>query len=181
MQSGNTCACFFLDSRDGQASLQSYDGLLRSITYQLCVHLDTLPDILVTCYKNCGSGTNLPSRDDIQQICSCALQYLPQAFIIIDALDECIEISLVAAWLKKILTAAGGSMHVLITSRDKPDITINLSKIPQQQAIHLDAFTNADIELYIDSKMQEFEQLALWNEDIQQNIKEKLLTGAGGM
>ena len=135
----------------------------------------------MTCYKNCGSGTNLPSRHDIQQICSSALQQLPEAFIIIDALDECIEISQVAGWLKKMLTAAGVTVHVLITSRDKPDITVNLSKIPQRQAIHLDEFTNADIKLYIDSKMQEFEQLALWNEDIQRNIRETLLTGAGGM
>ena len=123
----------------------------------------------------------MPSRDDIQQICSSALQYLSEAFIIIDALDECIEISQVAGWLKKMLTAAGGSVHVLITSRDKPDITNNLSKIPQHEAINLDEFTNADIKLYIDSKMQEFEHLALWNEDIQKNIRETLLTGAGGM
>jgi len=182
LQSENTtCTYFFFDSRDAQASLQSYDGLLRSIAYQLCVHLDTLPGILVTGYKNCGSGTSLPSRDVVQQICSSALQTLPETFIIIDALDECTEISQVAAWLRKLLATGGGRLHVLITSRNNPDITDNLSRIPQQQVIYLDDFTNADIKLYIDSRIKESGQLVLWSKEIQKNIKESLLAGAGGM
>jgi NACHT domain len=184
VQSDNTtCAYFFFDSRDAQASLHSYDGLLRSITYQLCVHLDTLPGILVTGYKNCGSGTTLPSRDVVQQICSSVLQHLPEkeTFIIIDALDECNEISQVAGWLKRLLTAGGGRLHVLITSRDKPDITDHLSRIPQQDIIHLDGFTDADIKLYINSRMKESGHLVMWSQEIQTNIRESLLAGAGGM
>lgn len=181
LQNDNSCAYFFFDSRDGQASLQSYDGLLWSITYQLCACLDPLPGVLVTCYKNCGSGTNLPSRDDIQKICSSALQNLPQAFIIVDALDECSEISQVAVWLRKLLTTKGGRLQMLITSRDKPDITGHLSRILQQNIVYLDEFTNADIKLYIDSKMQDSGQLSLWSEDIQTNIRGTLLAGAGGM
>ena len=123
----------------------------------------------------------MPSRDIVQQICSSALQTLPETFIIIDALDECNEISQVAAWLKKLLATGGGRLHVLITSRDKPDITGHLSKIPQQQVTHLDDFTDADIKLYIDSRMKESGQLMLWSEEIQTNIKESLLAGASGM
>ena len=186
VQSNNTARTyFFFDSRDAQALLQSYDGLLRSITYQLCVqlcvHLDTLPTVLVTAYKNCGSGATLPSRDDVQEICNFALQHFPEAFIIIDALDECNEIGQVTAWIQKLLIAGGGRLHVLITSRDKPDITTHLSRIPQQQVIHLNDFTDGDIKLYIDSRMQESEQLMLWSKEIQADIRESLLAGAGGM
>jgi hypothetical protein len=177
----NACTYFFFDSRDAQASLQSFDGLLRSITYQLCVCLDTLPGILVKGYKNCGSGTSLPSRAVVQQICCTALQYLPETFIIIDALDECSEINLVAAWLKRLLTAGGKRLHVLITSRDRPDITDHLSEIPQHQPIYLDDFNNADIKLYIDSSMKKSRQLMQWSKEIQTTIRESLLAGAGGM
>jgi hypothetical protein len=135
---------------------------------------------LVTAYKNCGSGATFLSRDDVQQICSFALQHFPEAFLIIDALDECNEIGQVAAWLQKLLAVGGGRLHVLITSRDKPDITAHLSRI-QQEVIHLDDFTNADIQLYIDSRMNESARLMLWNEEIQTSIRESLLTGAGGM
>jgi hypothetical protein len=117
----------------------------------------------------------------VQQICSSALQHFPETFIIIDALDECNEIGQVAAWLKKLLTTGGGRLHVLITSRDKSDITVHLSRIPQQQVIHLDGYTNADIERYIDSQMKESEQLELWSKEIQTNIRESLLAGADGM
>jgi hypothetical protein len=171
---------FFFDSRDAQALLQSYDGLLRSITYQLCVCLDTLPGILETAYKSCGSGTTLPSWDVVQQICSSALQHLPEAFIIIDALDECSEIGQVAAWLQNLFTVGGGRLHVLITSRDKPDITVHFSRIAQQ-VIHLDGFTNADIKQYINSIMEKSGQLMVWSQEIQTNIRDSLLTGADGM
>jgi hypothetical protein len=183
VQKNNTaCTYFFFDSRDAQVALRSYDGLLRSITYQLCVCLDTLPGILVTAYKNCGSGTTLPSRDVVQQICNSACQHLPEVFIIIDALDECNEIGQVAAWLKNLLAAEGMRLHVLITSRDKSDITDHLSGIDQQQVIHLDDnLTNADIKLYIDSRMKDSRFLMLWSEEIQKNIKESLLAGADGM
>ena len=160
VQSNNTARTyFFFDSRDAQASLQSYDGLLRSIAYQLCVqlcvYLDTLSTVLVMAYKNCGSGATLPSQDDVQEICNFALQHFPKAFLIIDALDECNETGQVAAWLQKLLTSGGGRLQVLITSRDKPDITAHLSRIQHQEVIHLDDFTNADIQLYIDSRMKE--------------------------
>jgi hypothetical protein len=186
VQSNNTARTyFFFDSRDAQASLQSYDGLLRSITYQLCVqlcvHLDTLPTVLVTAYKSCGSGATLPSRDDVQEICNFTLQHFPQAFLIIDALDECNEIGQVAAWLQKLFIAGGGRLKVLITSRDKPDITAHLSRIQQQEVIHLDDFTNADIQLYIGSRMKESARLMLWSEEIQASIRQSLLEGAGGM
>ena len=176
-----TCTYFFFDNRDAQASLQSYDGLLRSITYQLCVRLDTLLGDLVTAYKNCGSGTTLPSQDVVQQICSSAIQHLPETFIIIDALDECNEISQVAAWLEKLLTAGGGRLHVLITSRDKPDITGHLSSIPQQNVIYLDNLNDGDIKLYIDSRMKKSRKLMLWSQEIQTDIRESLLGGADGM
>ena len=186
VQSNNTARTyFFFDSRDAQTSLQSYDGLLRSITYQLCVqlcvHLDTLPSILVTAYKNCGSGATLPSQDDVQEICNFALQHFPEAFLIIDALDECNEIGQVATWLQKLLTVAGGRLHVLITSRDKPAITDHFSRVAQQQVIHLDGFTNADIKQYINSRMEKSGQLMLWSQEIQKNIRDSLLAGADGM
>jgi hypothetical protein len=66
---------------------------------------------------------------------------MPETYIIIDALDECSEISQAASWLKKLLTAGGGKLHVLITSRDKSDITLHVSKIPQQQVIYLDVLS----------------------------------------
>jgi hypothetical protein len=135
----------------------------------------------VTGYKNCGSGTTLPSRDVVQQICISAVQHLPETFIIIDALDECNEINPVAVWLENLLAVGGGRLHVLITSRDKPDITGHLSRIPQQEVVYLDDFNNADINLYTDSRMKDSRQLMQWSKELQTNIRETLVAGAGGM
>jgi hypothetical protein len=45
----------------------------------------------------------------------------------------------------------------------------------------LDGFTNADIEQYINSRMEKSGQLMLWSQEIQTNIRDSLLAGAGGM
>ena len=81
----------------------------------------------------------------------------------------------------EIVDCRGGRLQVLITSRDKPDITAYLSRIQEQEVIHLDDFTNADIQLYIDSRMKESPRLMLWSEEIQAKIRQSLLEGAGGM
>ncbi|KAF8230489.1 hypothetical protein L208DRAFT_1400445, partial [Tricholoma matsutake] len=87
---------------------------------------------LVASYKNSHSGTTPPSWDVVEQICTSALQQLPETYIIIDALDECTEIDKVAGWLRKIITAEGRRLHVLITSQDEPHTTGHLSRIPLQ-------------------------------------------------
>ncbi|KAF8218847.1 hypothetical protein L208DRAFT_1465575, partial [Tricholoma matsutake] len=178
---GATCAYVFFDRRDAQGSLQSYNGLLCSITSQLCGHLNAFPDILMASYKNSHSGTIPPSRNVVEQICTSVLQQLPETCIIIDALDECTEINKVARWLRKIITAEGRRLHMLITSQDEPHITCHLSRIPLQQALHVDDLTGDDVELYIDSTISNYEGLNGWGAEMQMNIRQSLLAGAGGM
>ena len=120
----------------------------------------------------------------MQQICTAVLQNLADTFIIIDALDECIdttEIKKVVEWLKNLVSGEGRSLHVLITSRDEGHITGYLSRIPQQQVIYVDKHTDADIKLYIDSRINTYGQLSQWSKDIQQTITKSLLDGADGM
>ncbi|KAF8233351.1 hypothetical protein L208DRAFT_1266959 [Tricholoma matsutake] len=105
----------------------------------------------------------------------------PETFIIIDALDECTEIDKVAGWLRKIITAEGRRLQVLITSQDEPHITHHLSRIPLQQAIHVDDLTGADVELYIDSTINNHEGLKGSGAEMQMNIRQSLFAGAGGM
>jgi hypothetical protein len=178
-----TCAYFFFDRRDAQALLQSYDGLLRSIAYQLCVDLEEFPGILMRSYQNCGSGTTPPSRDALQQICTAALLNLQETFIIIDALDECTstEISQVVGWLEQLISEGGRNLHVLVTGRDEAHITDPLSRISQQPPVHVDELTYADIRLFIDLTMNNYGQLAQWGKEIQANVRQTLINGAGGM
>jgi NACHT domain len=178
-----TCAFFFFDRRSAQVSLQSYDGLLRSIAYQLCAKLEAFPGILMSSYHNCGSGTIPPSRDALQQICTAALEHLQEAFIVVDALDECAgtEISQVVGWLEKLITGENPNLHVLVTSRDEAHITDPLSRVFKQLPVHVDELTQADIRLYIDLTMNNYGQLAQWGREIHAIIKQILIDGAGGM
>jgi hypothetical protein len=68
-------------------------------------------------------------------------------------------------------------LSALDTCNSPDEVTEQLQSLPQD----LNESTNADIKLYIDSKMQESRQLTLWSHDIQRNIRERLLDGADGM
>ena len=53
------------------------------------------------------------------------LDRFPQAYIMIDALDECIERGKTLNWLDKLISGAGrkaANLHIMVTSRPERDI-----------------------------------------------------------
>src|ERR1700761_3641362 len=85
------CAYFIFDSRDSRNELQSFDGLLRSIAYQLSCHLDQIPQVLLSIYKDHGYGTTAPSHDALRKIITVALGCITETTIVVDAADESVD------------------------------------------------------------------------------------------
>ena len=173
------CAFFFFDRRDGQAHLQSFDSLICSITYQLCSRLETFPEIIMKTYSNCGSGSTPPSHLPLQNILVAAIQHLPTAFIVMDALDECHEIAVVGSWMRNLVYTYSSSLHVLFTSRDMPLVSDAVERIPHE-TIRVNECTTADIELFITESMMK-SRLRHWPRELQETIKESLYERADGM
>ena len=130
-------------------------------------------------YSSYGSGLTPPSRQSLWDILVAAIQHLPEAFIIIDALDECQEIEAVSSWLKNLASASSTSLHVLFTSRDIPLLSDQISHI-RHESLRVDKYTVADIDLFITEKIAESE-LRGWSGELQDNIRESLRERANGM
>src|ERR1700761_2460675 len=177
--SGSPYAFFFFDRRDGQEQLQSFDSLICSITYQLCSRLDTFPAIITETYSNCGFGSTPPSHLSLQKMLICAIQHLPEAFIVIDALDECREIVEVGSWLQNLASSSLSSLHVLFTSRDVPIVSDEIKRIPHE-TLRVHECTSGDIDLFITESIIN-SGLSQWSNELQEVIRVSLYERADGM
>src|ERR1700761_2441620 len=177
--SGSPYAFFFFDRRDGQEQLQSYDSVICSITYQLCSRLGTFPTVVTETYSNCGSGSTPPSHLSLQNMLIRAIQELPNAFIVIDALDECQEIVQVGSWLQNLAIASSPSLHVLFSSRDVPTVSDEIERIPHG-ILRVNECTSEDIDLFITESITQ-SRLSRWPSELQETIKKSLYERADGM
>jgi len=175
----NPCAFFFFDRRDDQLHLQSFDSLICSITYQLCLRLEILPDIIMKTYSNCGSGSTRPSHVSLQKMLIEAIKHLSDVVIVIDALDESHEIAAAGSWLRNLANVSSESLHVLITSRDIPLIYDQISPL-SHETVRVDDCTAADIKRFITKTIANSE-LRHWPSEFQLTIRESLYERADGM
>src|SRR6201996_2407351 len=177
--SGSPYAFFFFDRRDGQEHLQSFDSVICSITYQLCSWLDAFPEVIAEIHSRCGSGSTPPSHLSLQKMLICAIQHLPEAFIVIDALDECREIVEVGSWLQNLASSSLSSLHVLFTSRDVPIVSDEVKRIPHE-ILRVNECTSEDIDIFITESITK-SRLSRWPNELQETIRQSLYEGADGM
>ena len=101
-------AYFFFDGRDSQKELQLHNKLVRSLISQLS---DTrhggITNKLADLYKCCGE-VQQPSDEELQNVLRDILERFPQAYIMIDALDECTDREKTLDWVNKLISDTNG-------------------------------------------------------------------------
>jgi hypothetical protein len=107
------------------------------------------------------------------------------AFIVIDALDECPkdgERSELLAALSDIKPRSMDNFHLLVTSRREPDIEATLSPLLTTPAISLQgSHVDLDIQSHISHQLATDPKLKKWSPDIKEEIEQALRAGANGM
>ena len=129
-------------------------------------------------YENCQRGIQKPGRHDLLGVIRELLNGYSQVYIVMDALDECIEFEELHQLIKTIVGWQIPGCHLLVTSRpekydvdDQHDIIeINLSA----EAVDL------DIALYV-SAVLESSRLKILKKAVKDEVKYALLDGAHGM
>ena len=118
-------AYFFFDGRDSQKELQLHNKLIRTLISQLS---DTrhggISENLVDLYKRCGE-LQQPSEEQLQNVLHDILDNFSQAYIVIDALDECTDREKTLNWANKLIsntTRNATNLHIVVTSRPEIDI-----------------------------------------------------------
>ena len=173
-------AYFFFDGRDSQKDLQLHNNLIRTLISQLS---DTrhggITGSLVDLYKRCGE-VQQPSDEQLQNVLCDILDKFSQAFIMIDALDECTDRERTLNWLNKLISDSNcnaANLHVVVTSRPERDIYETFAPL-DPHSIDIGEANTKDIEEYLELQMAS--KFTKYDENTREKIMSKLKERAEG-
>lgn len=162
---------------------QKMRSLICSLTAQLARKMPRIPDDLLNLYSQ-YKHTQPPMERLVSTLRS-TLEICGESFVIIDALDECIDNGRrteILTLLTELSKWALSNLHVLVTSRKEPDIEKSLTPLLTLRpiCIQTDQIQN-DLRLYVRTHLRKDSDLAKWSPKIKQEIEETLIEGANGM
>ena len=182
-------AYYYFDFRD--AEKQHLRGLLSSLIFQLSANSDPCYQILSRLYSNHAGGAVEPPEDLLLE---CLVEMLrvpeqPPMYIIIDALDECPNISgmptpreQVLEFLEHLVTSDLPNLHVCATSRPEIDIRNILEPLaPFHMSLHDERGQKDDISSYINKVVHADQRMRRWRNADKQLVIDSLSDKADGM
>lgn len=176
-------AYFYFDFNDTEK--QKVSNLVSTLLVQLCNKLNDLPEQLKALYKGCNEGQQRAALRELKTMLSLIVKDLDDVFIVIDALDECPKDGERAELLELIAEIESWSLpnfHLLVTSRQEPDIENALTPLLTSLAIPIQGSgVDSDIKLHIVSELATDSKLRKWSGDVKVEIENTLMAGANGM
>jgi hypothetical protein len=182
-------AYFYFDFRESEKRHRR--GLLSSLVFQLGAESDPCYQILSRVYSDHAGGNREPSEDALSQ---CLVDMLkvpgrPEVYIIIDALDECPNISgmptpreQVLEFLTYLVQLKLPNVHICVSSRFEVDIRKVLEPLASfRMSLHDEGGQNADISSYINAIVQSDSRMQRWRKEDQQMVIDTLSDNADGM
>ena len=174
--SGFACAYFFFDSRNAETDLSLCHKMLRSLIRQLSHQSGGIPAALMQIY---GGGHEQPPLKSLQLTLRGIIESFKHTYIVIDALDECMEREKLLTWIGELFQQELSSLHILVSSRPEQDIVERFEVYAALSHISLTgASTNSDIESYVDAMLS---KVTRWNAETHVLVKTALMEGVDGM
>ena len=125
-------------------------------------------------------GLHSPTEDELLELFMELLKGFKQAYIIIDALDECDDYHQLFHVIRIIHDWQILPVHLLVSSRREQDIIVAMKEhITAEIKISAKLVEN-DIISYVQSAVRDY-RLRRWGPTAQEHVKEKLINGANGM
>jgi hypothetical protein len=116
---GKIVLYYFFDFSDRE---QSVEAMISSLVYQLLQHCLEIPPDLDALFVSCENGTRKPSSTSLKEIFFHMLREFPQAYIVLDALDECSNRAQLLGILEEIAALHIKELHLLVLSRQEKDM-----------------------------------------------------------
>lgn len=110
-----------------------------------------------------------------------SMEEFDHVYIILDALDECVERQKLLSIVQRLLHSKTGNVHVLVTSRSDPDLEEHLTPIITAHILLESSLIEPDIRAYIQEQLNHSPKLRRWPQIVQSKIESALMTGAQGM
>lgn len=107
------------------------------------------------------------------------------SFLIIDALDECVDKNGTRREILTFLTELSDwnlpQLHILVTSRKELDIEKSLNFVEKSSSICIQTHQQQDIEKYVKSVLKTDPDFAKWSFEVKQDIQDVLTKNSAGM
>ncbi|KAA1474506.1 hypothetical protein DENSPDRAFT_931704, partial [Dentipellis sp. KUC8613] len=175
-------AFFYFDFRD--PSKQNCHGMLQSLVKQLGYQSSGAFAVLKKLYADHDNGHMQPSRQKLHDALGDILKQLNSAYIVLDALDECLpedRHDFLLPFLDKIMLGKDYSVHFLATSRSEVDIEDCFKQKKVSHSIDLDRLVHNDIETYLSTVLQTDSIFQHYDAGLKKQIRDSLLCKADGM
>ena len=182
-------AYFYFDFRD--AEKQHLRGLLSSLVFQLSAKSNPCYQILSRLYSDHAGGAEEPSEDALSE---CLVEMFkvpaqPAMYIIIDAIDECPNISglptareQVLAFIEHLVNLNLPNVHICASSRPEIDIRGTLEPLaPFRMSLHDESGQREDISSYINAIVHSNPRMRKWRKGDKQLVIDTLSEKADGM
>ena len=184
-----TVLYYYFDFRDGKK--QDLRGLLSSLLSQLSARFYSCSNVLFKLYSNHAGGTGKPTTDALTK-CVKNMLSLPgqgQIYIIVDAIDECPDVSgtpsareEVLELIQELVGLKLPNLHLCVASRPEVDIRKTLEPLePLQISLHDESGQNDDITEYIKCVVHSDKKMRCWRDDDKKLVIEVLCKKADGM
>ena len=184
-----TMAYYYFDFRD--VKKQNCYGLLSSLILQLSVESDSYYDIVSRLYSDNARGVRKPTITALKKCMTDMLSLPGQAptYIIIDALDECPNLSgtpsareEVLELIKELVDLKLPNVHLCAASRPEMDIRMVLESLTSLKiSLHEEIGQKEDIIEYIKSVVRSDWGMRRWKEEDRQLVIDTLSDKADGM
>jgi hypothetical protein len=176
-------AYFYFDFNDTQR--QDPELMLHSLLCQLVQRSVVIPKGVDALFSSCENGKRQPSLHALLEVSKEAAQEFAHVYVVLDALDECTQRSVLMDMLETVAGWQLDNLHLLMTSRKERDIESSLEEyIRDEDAVCLQRdVVDQDIQRYVQQRLRVDKGLAKWNKvaSVRQEIEAALMHGARGM
>jgi hypothetical protein len=184
-----TMAYYHFDFRD--VNKQDQYGLLSSLVFQLSTELDSCHEVLSQLYSDHGSGARKPITSALKKCLNDMLSLPGQGpiYIIVDALDECPDVSgnpsareEVLRLIRELADSKLSNVHLCVASRPEIGIQKTLKPLnPLEISLHDETGQKEDMIEYIKFVVYSDEKMRSWKDKDKELVVKMLSEKAGGM
>ena len=184
-----TMAYYYFDFRDFKK--QDCYGLLSSLVSQLAAESDSCYNLLSHLYSDTGHGTRKPSTDALKECMKDMLNLPGQGpiYVIIDALDECPNLSgtptareEVLELIEELVDLNLPNVHLCVASRPEMDIRSVLGPLTTLKiSLHDEIGKKGDIIKYIESVVRSDRSMRRWKDEDKRLVIDTLSDKSDGM
>jgi len=179
---GVQIAYFFFDFND--STKQTVESLLRSLVFQLAVSVDNIPMSLESLYAKHHHDRRSSTLPTTAEWASVLLQLLSEKeifYIVIDALDDCLEEERLIESLNYLVSESTASTRWLFTCRISEEVSLNLHSDKFQTVRIKSSDVDRDIATYLHATLENDPKLRSYALKAKTLIRFEIQSKARGM